>query len=778
MATTDIGRVTPIWRGFYSAAATYELNDIVIDTAGSVWWHKSEELTTGVIPEAGEIWDAVIDMSVFSALIQAAITTAQTAVQAAQEAESEVAEDVRRAETAAQSAEASAEAASESAAGVGALAQAAERSAEAAAGSATGAAGSAQAAAGSKSDAEAYAVGKRGGTDVGVDDPTYHNNAKFYADQAGSSAEAAAGSKSDAEAYAVGKRGGVEVGSDDPAYHNNAKYWSDQAAATAEDIAESSAQITQNAADVSDLKSALTHTESEVNAIGQFVGYGIIPVVKIGKYYTGSAGSAYSTTDNNSSVYIDPVDVSELIGKKLTIYLDATNDGSRCFGFCDEDGIIDTVYTEANSRSMFIKHGDKYDAAFDITGKYFFFSYAKFADPSPEFSIPSNKLIYTKSEIDTQNQKTESSISKCLDFTKNGYLDLTQPDYSQIGTEKRIWFSGDASLFVPAVQAGDVISVTDNNYDVGLRVGNGVTYWYKSIVVPSENYVGYGLRKSDLSDISGLTQSQIKTIVRAQRISNTLKTESNKKTHFSIDDCLFWTDLIDNENTYTSIFENSFLSDLKDIHDENGAKFTLNCFCSTTGYDISDVPTKFASEFMNNSDWLKFSFHAEDSSSSYSTDDVAGITASYEKFITAIYSMTSSLDCIDTVVRLAAFTGSLNNVEAIRDEDCGITGLLSADDTRVSYYFDTAQNNFMIKKGKMFDATNQLLIIKSQKRIEYVTSINDFCQQFLTTEYGNFKNYLEFFTHEYEWNGTIKSKVLSLTNWLASSGYKFGYWET
>ena len=200
MATNDIGRVTPIWRGFYSAATTYELNDIVIDTAGSVWWHKSEEQTTGVIPDVGDIWDAVIDMSVFSALIQAAITTAQTAVQAAQEAESEVAEDVRRAETAAQSAEASAEAASESAAGVGALAQAAAASAEAAAGSATGAANSASAAAGSKSDAEAYAVGTRGGEDVGSTDPTYHNNAKYYAEQSSASATSSASSAAAAQA--------------------------------------------------------------------------------------------------------------------------------------------------------------------------------------------------------------------------------------------------------------------------------------------------------------------------------------------------------------------------------------------------------------------------------------------------------------------------------------------------------------------------------------------------------------------------------------------------
>lgn len=48
-------------------------------------------------------------------------------------------------------------------------------------------------------------------------------------------AESAAGTASskklDAEAYAVGTRDGVAVESDDPAYHNNAKYYADQASA-------------------------------------------------------------------------------------------------------------------------------------------------------------------------------------------------------------------------------------------------------------------------------------------------------------------------------------------------------------------------------------------------------------------------------------------------------------------------------------------------------------------------------------------------------------------
>ena len=84
--------------------------------------------------------------------------------------------------------------------------------------------------------AEAYAVGKRNGTDVPSTDPTYHNNAKYYAgmaatseQNAANSATAASGSVEDAEAWAKGTKNGTSVESTDPTYHNNAKYYSEQA---------------------------------------------------------------------------------------------------------------------------------------------------------------------------------------------------------------------------------------------------------------------------------------------------------------------------------------------------------------------------------------------------------------------------------------------------------------------------------------------------------------------------------------------------------------------
>lgn len=123
--------------------------------------------------------------------------------------------------------------------------------ANAASGSATTAVASDIAAAQSKEDAEAWAVGERDNTPVASGDVTYHNNSKYYAGEAADSAtaasssetnaglseSAAAQSKEDAEAWANGTRNGVPVTSGDAAYHNNAKYWADEASGTVNDMA-------------------------------------------------------------------------------------------------------------------------------------------------------------------------------------------------------------------------------------------------------------------------------------------------------------------------------------------------------------------------------------------------------------------------------------------------------------------------------------------------------------------------------------------------------------
>lgn len=93
--------------------------------------------------------------------------------------------------------------------------ESASRYASNASSSATDASGFATNSAGHSQNSEAWAKGTRGGTAVGSDDPAYHNNSKYFSEQASASATAAAGSATAAAA---------SVSSLAPAYSSSATY--------------------------------------------------------------------------------------------------------------------------------------------------------------------------------------------------------------------------------------------------------------------------------------------------------------------------------------------------------------------------------------------------------------------------------------------------------------------------------------------------------------------------------------------------------------------------
>ncbi len=59
-------------------------------------------------------------------------------------------------------------------------------------------------------------------------------------------------------------------------------------------------------------------------------------------------------------------------------------------------------------------------------------------------------------------------------------------------------------------------------------------------------------------------------------------------------------------------FDHFYLKGLKDINDKYGLKVTLNCFYRNDHhpFELKDMPDTWKSEFIDNSDWLRFSFHS------------------------------------------------------------------------------------------------------------------------------------------------------------------------
>lgn len=117
-------------------------------------------------------------------------------------------------------------------------------------------------------NAEAWARGSKGGVPVDETEEQYHNNSKYYSDEAFESASAAdtseynagvsetnaAASEENAEAWAVGERGGIPVSGSDETYHNNSKWYAQQAnnSASAAAISEQNASDSEQAAKLSE----------------------------------------------------------------------------------------------------------------------------------------------------------------------------------------------------------------------------------------------------------------------------------------------------------------------------------------------------------------------------------------------------------------------------------------------------------------------------------------------------------------------------------------------
>ena len=97
----------------------------------------------------------------------------------------------------------------------------------------------------------------------------------------------------------------------------------------------------------------------------------------------------------------------------------------------------------------------------------------------------------------------------------------------------------------------------------------------------------------------------------AQELTLVWDKKSFKRYNCYIDDHIFvFTDLA--KERPKSAFDHFYLKGLKEIHDKFGMRYTLNCFYHNAHEEflLKDMPDIWKSEFIDNSDWLKFSFHS------------------------------------------------------------------------------------------------------------------------------------------------------------------------
>lgn len=87
--------------------------------------------------------------------------------------------------------------------------------------------------------------------------------------------------------------------------------------------------------------------------------------------------------------------------------------------------------------------------------------------------------------------------------------------------------------------------------------------------------------------------------------------DSFPRYRFSTDDNIwFLRDIARHADTYRSIFENPYMAFWREMHEKYGTKIHFNIFYETQGFNLSQMPDKFRSEWQANANWIRLSMHA------------------------------------------------------------------------------------------------------------------------------------------------------------------------
>lgn len=218
--------------------------------------------------------------------------------------------------------------------------------------------------------------------------------------------------------------------------------------------------------------------------------------------------------------------------------------------------------------------------------------------------------------------------------------------------------------------------------------------------------------------------------------------------HFSVDDVVAVLQTVTN-NEYESIFEHSFFSAWKELHDNYGATVTLNLYYAKSGFDLSQMTEKYKSEFEANSSWLKFSFHAKDANQNYNSigSNEAGLQH-YNNTCAEVARFAGS-DALETFCRFHYFSGNKDYYLSLKQSDYGLAGIHTADDTRdANSGLSSEERAYLNKRDEYYDTINDLYFIRSEWRLDkesIAATIRSFNKNYNDTLNSKIYNY---FLHE------------------------------
>lgn len=232
---------------------------------------------------------------------------------------------------------------------------------------------------------------------------------------------------------------------------------------------------------------------------------------------------------------------------------------------------------------------------------------------------------------------------------------------------------------------------------------------------------------------------------------------------------------LDENHQYKSIFDNHTLKWFKGLHDKWGCSISCYVFVEKDGFNLMECTNRYKEEFEENSDWLRFGFHAWDAGTIYGCND-RDIGADYQYCVKALERIAGK-NAIDNVVRLQSFQGDREEISVLSNMEIEpICGLFTADDWRQSYYLSKYDNNYIYCHDYLI--RDDMCFFSTDLRVEFIDDFDIKLQEISTDTWNNQRNIMVVFTHEWELsNNDILKNTEIICEWARENGYSFRFLE-
>ncbi len=263
------------------------------------------------------------------------------------------------------------------------------------------------------------------------------------------------------------------------------------------------------------------------------------------------------------------------------------------------------------------------------------------------------------------------------------------------------------------------------------------------------------------------------------------------KYRLSLDDNIwFLKDISDHAEQYRSIFENPYLALLKEVHETYGTKIHINIYYQTEGFNLSQMTTKFRSEWKENAGWLHLSFHALQND-----PDVPYINAGYDQvrkdcdLVKEQIRRFAGEELMGPVTTLHWGEATVEGCRALRDS--GYTALagyfreeVADDEYPVSYYLDEEQRKHVSKRSIWKDNRegiifSKIAIVINNQDLDRIVPFLDKYKETYNPGFMELMIHEQYFYPFYRsYQPDFREKVLTAVEWASDNGYEPAFlWE-